>query len=136
MKIVTIYEADDGTPFASYGDCEEYEIAIRDAIAATELLQQKASLYGALARFWEGGSSVQLNSHSLTSEQLYMLHSSNKNTKIMVGRADRSIYRATKIDHRGKIIVTDIDTDIEKTISINELANALRESTHLNNSNI
>lgn len=135
MKIVTIYEADDGTPFASYDDCEEYEIAMRDAIAATELLQQKVSLYNAIARFWEGGSPVNWTP-TLTSEQLYMLHSSNKNTKIMVGRTDRSIYRATKIDHHGKILVTDIDTDIEKTISIDELANALRESTHLNNSNI
>lgn len=135
MNIVTIYNANDGTSFSSYEDCEEYDAAILDAIAATELLQQKASLYDAIARFWGVGGRFNWT-HNLTSDQVYMLHSSHKDTKMVVGRADRSIYRTTKIDQYGKVLVTDIDTDIEKTITVDELSTALRESTHLNNSNI
>lgn len=103
MKTVTMYEADDGKQFSSEAQCLEYEQQCEDARAASEMLQNGATLMAALTRanqtrpWWASG---------LTLEDKVFLMNATKETGIVVRHwqcSDTPCYKVRQIGNYGRV---------------------------------
>lgn len=103
MKLVPMYEADDGKQFRAEDKCLEYEQQCEDARAANDMLENGATLMAALTRanqtrtWWDSG---------LTLEDKVILMKTTKGTGFVVRHwqcSDKPGYKVRQIDSYGRM---------------------------------
>jgi hypothetical protein len=103
MKIVTMYEAEDGQQFRTEAQCVEYEQQCADLAAANDMLDNGASLMAALTRahqtrpWWDSG---------LTVKDKVILMKTTKDTGFVVSAwqcSDRPGYKPCRLNHAGQV---------------------------------
>ena len=103
METVIMYEADDGKQFRTEAQCLEYEQQWADLAAATDMLNNGATLMAALTRahqtrpWWDSGLSL---------EDKVILMTTTKDTGFVVSHwqcSDKPIYKPCGLNHSGQV---------------------------------
>lgn len=106
MKVVTMYEANDGKQFSTEASCLEYEQALDDTFAANEMLENGATLMSVLTRAnqtrpWWGGE--------LTLEDKVILMKTTKDTGFVVRHwqcHEKPTYKVCAIETGGRLYLS------------------------------
>lgn len=106
MKVVTMYEANDGKQFSTESSCLGYEQALDDALAANEMLENGATLMSVLTRanqtrpWWDS---------ELTLEDKVILMKTTKDTGFVVRHwqcHEKPIYKVCAIEIGGRLYLS------------------------------